>query len=200
MDGGLCINEVLLRVGWLTLVEDLPSAPKSLENVSIGWSKTRAWGEGGYYGRVFMNVAGREPRGIVPAEDYEQVRDELAALLQGVRGPEGEVLDNAIYKPQSIYRQVHGIAPDLIVYWDNLHWRSVGSIGHGSPWTRENDTGPDDANHAQDGVFIFSDPACDWGGKQLSGLSIMDFAPTVLRHFGLSAPADMQGQVITAER
>jgi predicted AlkP superfamily phosphohydrolase/phosphomutase len=113
-----------------------------------------------------------------------------------VHGPAGEDLGTLVYKPQSIYRQVNGIAPDLIVYWGNLLWRSVGSVGHGSIWTRENDTGPDDANHAQDGLFIFFDPRHDRAGQQLSGLGIMDFAPTVLQHFGLPVPDDMQGKSI----
>jgi hypothetical protein len=34
----------------------------------------------------------------------------------------------------------------------------------------------------------------------LAGLNLMDFAPTVLRHFGLPIPADMQGTVITPPR
>ena len=45
--------------------------------------------------------------------------------------------------------QVRGVAPDLLVYFDNLGWRSVGSFGHGDVYTFENDTGPDDANHAE---------------------------------------------------
>jgi predicted AlkP superfamily phosphohydrolase/phosphomutase len=196
MDGGLCVNELLLREGWLTLAEPMPSAPKSIDKLSIDWSKTRAWGEGGYYARVFMNVANRERQGTIAPADYERTRDELADLLHGVPGPAGEDLGTTVYKPQAIYRQVNGIAPDLIVYWGNLLWRSVGSLGHGSLWTRENDTGPDDANHAEDGLFIAFDPHQNRGGHQLSGLGIMDFAPTVLRHFSLPVPADMQGKPI----
>jgi predicted AlkP superfamily phosphohydrolase/phosphomutase len=197
MDGGVCINEVLMREGWLTLAEATPGSPKPLDKVSVDWSKTKAWGEGGYYGRVFINVAGREPQGLVPPEDYERTRDELIALLQAVHGPDGEPLHTVVYKPQSIYRQVNGIAPDLIVYWDNLLWRSVGSVGHGTIWSRENDTGPDDANHAEEGIFIFADPHHNGGGRQLSGLGIMDFAPTVLQFFGLPIPAAMQGRPIS---
>ena len=48
-----------------------------IADLEIDWSKTMAWGEGGYYGRLFMNVKGREPEGIVAPEDYEKVRSEL---------------------------------------------------------------------------------------------------------------------------
>ncbi len=196
MDGGVCINEVLVREGWLVLAQDKPAATTPIEKVKVDWSKTRAWGEGGYYGRVFLNIAGREPQGVIPAADREAVRDELATLLRGVRGPDGEDLGTTVYVPQAIYRQVNGIAPDLIVYWGNLLWRSVGSLGHAEIWTRENDIGPDDANHAEEGMFIVSDPRFDWQGRQLSGRGIMDIAPTILRHFGLPIPADMQGRAI----
>lgn len=105
MEGGLCINEVLIRAGWLTLADLMPATPTPLSKVRIDWSKTKAWGEGGYYARVFMNVAGREPQGLIPADEYERVRDELAAMLRAVRGPAGERLATEVYKPQAADRQ-----------------------------------------------------------------------------------------------
>jgi predicted AlkP superfamily phosphohydrolase/phosphomutase len=197
MDGGVCINEVLLQEGWLALTEAAPVSPKALDKLKVDWSRTRAWGEGGYYGRVFMNVAGREQQGAIPRDEYERTRDELAELLRNVRGPNGEALNNVVCRPQEIYQQVNGVAPDLLVYWGNLLWRSVGSVGHGSIWTRDNDTGPDDANHAEEGIFIFDDPRNPRGGQQLTGLEIMDFAPTVLQYFGLPAPHEMQGIAVS---
>jgi len=72
----------------------------------------------------------------------------------------------------------------------------VGSVGLGSILTFENDTGPDDANHSEQGIFILREP----GGRQgqLSGLSLFDMAPTILDRFGLEVPAGMQGKVIPA--
>ena len=84
-----------------------------------------------------------------------------------------------------------------MIYFGNLYWRSVGSLGHGGPFTFENDTGPDDANHAQDGLIIYYDPRQQTGGQQLSGLQLMDIAPTILQLMGLSLPAEMQGKVIS---
>ncbi len=196
MDGGICVNEWMLNEGWLSLAGERPTRPTPLEKVEVNWSKTRAWGEGGYYARVFMNVAGREPQGVIAPAEYERERDALANALLSIRGPRGEDIGTRVYKPQAIYRQVNGIAPDLIVYFGNLLWRSVGSLGHGQAWTLENDTGPDDANHAQHGLLIFHDPRRPAGGAELDGLEIMDFAPTVLQYFGLPIPADMQGHAI----
>ncbi len=57
-------------------------------------------------------------------------------------------------KPQDVYPEVRGVAPDLIVYFGDLEWRSVGAVGNPSLYTYENDTGPDGANHDRDGVFM----------------------------------------------
>jgi predicted AlkP superfamily phosphohydrolase/phosphomutase len=101
-----------------------------------------------------------------------------------------------IFKPEKIYRQVRTVAPDLIVYFGNLSWRSLGSFGYKDIYSFENDTGPDDANHAENGIWIYSRLGENLGGKELPRAQLMDFAPTVLDIFDLPIPADMQGKVI----
>jgi predicted AlkP superfamily phosphohydrolase/phosphomutase len=145
---------------------------------------------------VFLNVRGREPEGVIPPSEYEAVRDELAAKLAAIPNHRGEAIGTRVFKPQDIYQQVNGIAPDLIVYFGNLLWRSVGSLGHGSIHTFDNDTGPDDCNHAQNGLFIWYDPRRPGGGRRVEGAQLMDIAPTVLRALGLAAPAQMQGRAL----
>lgn len=198
MDGGICINEWLIRQGWLTLANDRPKSITPFEQVPVLWEKTKAWGEGGYYARIFMNVQGREAKGIIPPADYEGERDKLVEQIKDIRGPHGEDLGHKVFKPQEIYQRVNGIAPDLIVYLGGLAWRSVGSIGHPEVWTFENDTGPDDANHAQEGILIYWDPAHKLGGRQLMGLEIMDVAPSILERFSVAIPIPVQGQSLLA--
>ncbi len=196
MDGGICVNEWLWREGWLAL----RTPPKQgslvkIEDAEVDWSRTRAWSSGGYYGRVFLNVEGREPAGIVPAADYEAVRDELAAAIAAIPGPVGEKLDTSVFKPEMIYRAVNNIAPDLMVYFGGLHWRSVGTLGHGAHYTFENDTGPDDANHAVNGMFILYEPHRKGAGR-VSGHQLMDIAPTLLDRMQMPIPPEMQGKII----
>jgi predicted AlkP superfamily phosphohydrolase/phosphomutase len=194
MDGGICFNEWLIREGYLRLKQQ-PDRVKRLEPGDVDWAHTKAWGEGGYYGRLFLNVKGREPSGTIPPEDYEKVRDELKRRLEAIEDPEGRKIGTRVFKPQEIYPEVKGIAPDLIVYFGNLDWRSVGSIGLGTVHTFENDTGPDDANHAEYGIFIMYDPGGGPKGK-LEGLKLIDCAPTVLRLLGVDIPGDMEGKAI----
>lgn len=199
MDGGICINEWLRRAGYLVLKEEpVREGPNPIpfEKVEVDWKKTIAWGAGGYYARVFLNVQGREPEGRIPKADYEKVRDELATAIEAIPDAEGHALNTICFRPEAIYREVRNIPPDLIIYLGDLHWRSVGSFGFDSIYTFENDLGPDDANHAQDGMFIYFDPKQNLGGEQLKGLDLMDFAPTVLSLMGYPIAADIQGKVI----
>jgi len=70
----------------------------------------------------------------------------------------------------------------------------VGSVGFGDIRTFENDTGPDDANHSQQGIFIMSNSGLPPG--EVSGLHLMDMAPTILRLFDVPIPEDMEGKSI----
>ncbi len=198
MEGGICFNEWLMREGYLTL-KDPPKTPTPIGKVQIDWSKTKAWGDGGYYGRCFMNVKGREPEGIIDPNDYERVRSDLIAGIEAIVDDKGRNIGSRAFRPEDIYQAVNGVAPDLIVYFGDLAWRSVGAVGMDSIYTFENDTGPDEANHDWFGIFVMSSPS---GPVPLKGnvgdVSIYDVAPTLLTHFGLPVPTDMIGRSLLA--
>jgi len=195
MDGAFALNEWLMRMGYLTLTEP-PEATTLLRPAHIDWSATRAWAEGGYYGRLFLNVKGREPQGIIDPRDYERVRSDLMAAIAALAGPAGEPLFGHAHRPEDLYKEVRGVPPDLLVYLGDLRWRCIGSVGRGHLYGADNDTGPDDANHDWDGIFIGCNGDTDDGGVQADGLQLMDVAPTILHHYGLPIPADMAGTVI----
>ena len=194
MNGGICINEWLIKEGYLKL-KDYPDTITPLREVEIDWGNTIAWGEGGYHARVLLNVKGREPDGVVPPEDYEEVRDGLIQKLEALEDENGDLIGTKAFKPQDIYPVCNGIPPDLIVYLGDLYWRSVGSVGMRSIHTSENDTGPDDANHAQHGIFIMHSPNRERNGE-ISGAHVMDCAPTILNLLDVPVPDDMEGKAI----
>ncbi len=190
MMGGFCINEWLIRRGYLVLKEQ-PEGISRIEDCAVDWEHTLAWASGGYYARVFLNVEGREPQGIVPAKDYERVREELATELEATTDHQGSPLGTRAFRPEDIYRQVRNIPPDLIVYLGNLAWRSVGSVGHGTVHVFENDTGPDDANHAQNGLYIAT------GGDTPSRSAARTWravAPSILSSLGMTPPEWMAAE------
>jgi predicted AlkP superfamily phosphohydrolase/phosphomutase len=97
------------------------------------------------------------------------------------------------YRPEAIYQEVNNIAPDLIVYFGDLSWRSVGSLGLDTLHTFKNDTGPDDANHAQQGLYIYYNPRAQGSGPG-PRQHLMDVAPTILALMDTPIPEDMQGR------
>ncbi len=190
--GGVRINEWLRREGLLALERE-PDGVTSTQEAGIDWSRTTAWGDGGYYARIFLNVEGREPQGTVPAADFERVRDDLAARIAAIPDENGEPLATRCYKPEELYDEVNGVAPDLIVIFDDLRWRSVGTVGGDEGiHTFENDTGPDDANHAQDGMWIAAGAGVSARGTLDAHL--LDIAPTVLDLLGIPVPEEMRGR------
>jgi predicted AlkP superfamily phosphohydrolase/phosphomutase len=197
MEGGFVVNQWLRQEGWLVL-KDEPryEGIVPFEKVEVDWEKTTAWGAGGYYARIFLNVEGREPQGKIPAQDYEKVRDQLKEMIEAIPDHQGKPMGSVAFKPDELYREVRNVAPDLMVYFGNLRWRSIGSFGLPGLYTFENDLGPDDANHDQDGVFILWDPRHNRGGRYVEGLQLMDVAPTVLDLMEVPVPPDMQGKIV----
>lgn len=197
MVGGICLNEWLLREGYLALKEPVTELTKFSTSL-VDWSRTKAWGDGGYYGRVFINVQGREPQGIVPADQADALLAELTARLEALGDEHGNPIGTRVMRPRDVYRTVNRVAPDLIVYFGDLRWRSVGSLGHGAVWTHENDIGPDDANHSETGIAIISQPGAPPRNTEPKTMSIYDIAPTILSEFGIAAPPDMLGASVVA--
>jgi predicted AlkP superfamily phosphohydrolase/phosphomutase len=191
IDGGICINEWLRAEGYLTLKEE-PSEPAPLRPELVDWEQTRAWGEGGYYCRLNLNVVGREPSGTVPPEEFDTLRVELKDKLEALGDDQGRPIGTIAYRPEELYGERNGIPPDLLVYFGDLAWRSIGQVGTGSVHVFENDTGPDDANHAPDGVYILAGDGVEAGeGEQRA---IFDIAPTLLELLGEPVPAEMEGK------
>ncbi|MGA9859711.1 MAG: alkaline phosphatase family protein [Solirubrobacteraceae bacterium] len=188
MLGAVCVNEWLVDQGYLVLRER-PTTVTPFRQLDVDWERTTAWGEGGYYCRLCLNVEGREPQGTVPPERFEAVRDEIAAQLEQLPGPDGQPIGTRALRPEDLWREQRGIPPDLVVYFGDLGWRSNGSLGHGSHWTFENDTGPDDANHDRDGIYVMAGPGIPVSRR--ADLSILDIAPTILSSAGLPTAVEM---------
>lgn len=188
--GCICINEWLRREGYLALKETCPPGTVLSKEV-VDWSNTVAWGYGGYFGRVCLNVKGREPEGIVDPGAYEILRTELKARLEALGDEKGEPIGTRAYRPEEVFETVRGIPPDLFVYFGGLRWRSIGTVGWGEVHRPENDTGPDDANHAPHGVFILRHPkgAPQGGAEEMSYLEV---APILLSLLGLPVPDYMK--------
>jgi predicted AlkP superfamily phosphohydrolase/phosphomutase len=150
-----------------------------------------------------LNVEGREPQGIVPQSEYDALRRRLREELEALGDEQGRSIGTRVVFSEDAYKQTRNIAPDLSVFFGDLYWRSSGMVGSGKIHSRENDTGPDGANHNWDGIFLMAegkDLARGSGvGAGLEGLRLYDVAPTVLEAFKIPRREQMQGRAVQWE-
>ena len=201
MIGGFAINDWLRDKGYLVLKEE-PAPGQAFKEHMIDFSKSRVWAWGGYYARVFVNVAGREPNGLVPQPELEAFLDHLKEEFEAIPGEDGEPMGNVVLRPRELSPDgvAHGDHPDLMIYFGDLAYRSIGSVGYDSYYQELNDTGPDDANHDHHGIFIHTTAdrlvAGEAGPGVRDGLRLIDVGPSVLKSFGVEPDADIAGKAI----
>jgi predicted AlkP superfamily phosphohydrolase/phosphomutase len=118
--------------------------------------------------------------------------------MRRIPNDKGQPMPTIVYRPEELYPTRNGVAPDLLVYWGDLAWRSVGSVGNPSIYTFQNDTGPDDANHAQYGLIIYRPADSGSSGNPPPQVPedarLIDMTPTILSLFGLEIGADLEGK------
>jgi len=203
---GVNLNSWFRANGYLFLKTDptegpLPAIPegKRHEVEDIDWPRTRAYTNGlaGYY----LNIAGRERDGCVPADQAPALKIEINDKLRGLPDPEraGEAITE-LWPSEEIY---HGPyrenGPDVIVGY---------KPGYRTDW--------DAAVGAVSGTVI-SDNTRSWSGdhcmdpRQVPGVlfsslpfgatrpNLEDMAPSVLDLLGLAAPGHMTGRSIFRE-
>lgn len=195
--GGVRVNEWLRREGWLTLRSE-PEHPCPLEHADVDWPRTRAWAEGGYFARININVRGRFPDGSVDPSELDRELDRLEHALLGMQSKDGRPMRNRVVRPRHTFRETNGLAPDFMVFFDDLDQRALGEIG-GPIFASPEDAGTsggrfaDGCNHDWDGLFVLTGPRIPKVGR-ISGASIHDVGVTVLEHFGVNVPEGWLGR------
>jgi predicted AlkP superfamily phosphohydrolase/phosphomutase len=149
----------------------------------VNWSKTKAYtairstGEG-----VSVNLAGREPDGIVDPADFERVRDEVMDRLAGFTDPKtGKKPVKAIYKREEIFKGKHAdSAPDILMEPAEGY-----SLTHAKSAIEDADWVSGD--HRIDGTIVAVGPKVQPIGETPL---LIDMAPTLLA--ALDAPASIK--------
>jgi predicted AlkP superfamily phosphohydrolase/phosphomutase len=184
MHGAFCVNQWLQEQGYLALKTN-PTGVVDFDKADVDWSKTKAWGWGGYYARIFFNVRGREKEGVIAPEELEEEKEGLIGKIMSIRDFSGRLLTNEVFEAEQRYGTAKGDKPDLMVYFDELNWRSAGTLGHPSLYLSENDTGPDDSVHSMEGVLMAYTPREDLKSKEIRMMKVEQVAPTILKLFGI---------------
>jgi len=163
----------------------------------VDWPHTQAYSFG-EFGRIFLNLKGREPQGVVePGAEAGRLLDRLAKEL-------GEVLDPATGRPvvTRVLRRdevFHGPAaaegPDLLFVIDDYARDASVQFGIGRRGVLGEPEFMDRGCHRPEGVLVAAGP--DIAPGRLDRVSVLDVTPTVLHLLGLPVPEDMDGRVVT---
>jgi predicted AlkP superfamily phosphohydrolase/phosphomutase len=201
---------------WMRLLQRIPFAvqlkrrflpqsrgPAQMQMLQFGreivWPQTAA-----YYapdGGIRLNMHGREPDGVVPADRYQAVRRELGEKLLALTDPRtGNRPVAHVYLREELYTGPHAAeAPDLIVEPQRDHpnagdnYLLDGSLSHAGELFAESN--PYIGNHASEGILAAWLPGTVPVQRDLPA-SIMDIAPTILAAMQVPVPQHMDGRVL----
>jgi hypothetical protein len=147
---------------------------------------------------IKINLAGREPKGIVqPGAEYEALCARLIEELGQVRNDEtGELLVANIMRTTDHYAGPFAATlPDLLVTWNRhapIHSVSsptIGTMRHPHPTIRTGD-------HRPEGMFILTGPGMV-AARLNDAVDVIDLAPTLAAFCGLRSDA-FQGRPLNS--
>ena len=187
-------NEWLAQEGYLVWAE---------EGMSIDWTKTRVCGLGNY---VYLNLAGREPHGILPVETVPHLLQELVSKLGQIKDPatgesivrivkpkaelaylgaNGQGVGDLVFCLVSGYQAENGRGP---VFSTTELLKSFTS-GHDHFWPLD--------PRIQTQLYA-SGPAFKRGLVQTEPASLIDVNPTLCAVLGILPSNDCEGKVLNA--
>ena len=162
----------------------------------IDWERTKVYSFGNY-GQLYVNVKGREPKGLVAAgAEYDALVDEVSRELLELRDPKrGNIMFDKVLPKKDLYRGPYADqAPDLVFLDSKMIYNAhrffeLASNLLVTPHPLYS------GNHKMEGILIASGPSFAADGKPGTA-SILDVAPTVLALAGMRIPAYMDGGIL----
>jgi predicted AlkP superfamily phosphohydrolase/phosphomutase len=164
----------------------------------VDLSRTQAYAVNHHYplAAFEVNLAGRQPLGIVRREDFEAVRSRLVEALQSVRLPDGRPLCRGVHRREDLFTapKSHLLA-DVVAELDpdveaNLRFGSrLFEPNQGYP------NRPYRGYHYRDSLMIIHGPGIP-AGVELGDVPLRDVMPTIMRLLRLPVPQDRRGAVL----
>lgn len=162
---------------------------------SVDWERTVAYSMG-HVGQVYLNVAGREPHGIVQPEEYDQTRqlviDTLGELTDENDRP---ILSRIIVGDEAYHGPYATRGPDLHLVLDDYNMIACPLFATEGKVITSQIRG-DSGCHRSEGIFLAQGPGIKTG-VHLPQNHISDLAPTIMHLLGEPVPEIMDGRVLS---
>jgi predicted AlkP superfamily phosphohydrolase/phosphomutase len=171
------------------LSEYVPGAVREAASDGIDWRESTAYCRSGTRLGVRINVAGRDPAGVVPPERYDAVRDEVVEVLSSLRTPDGEPAFDFVVPREEIYDGPHAEAADDVLFKPAGMNNTVSTKLLGRRFVSV-----DVYDHGDTGVFVGAGPAFE-NARAPERFELTDVAPVVMGSMGLAVPERMTGRV-----
>ena len=200
---GVNLNTWLVANNYLSF-EGQESAKKGLADLfgrgpfweGVDWTHTRAYALG--LGQIYLNLRGRESRGIVSSgAEYKALQDEIASKLVTLKDPDtGDQVFRAVYKRDDMYKGEYlEFAPDLQVGFNDgyrVGWQD--SLGGIRRTIVENNNKKWSGDHCATATEISGGVFFSTLKINTTSPNIMDISPTVLRLLDVPLPGDLDGK------
>jgi predicted AlkP superfamily phosphohydrolase/phosphomutase len=166
----------------------------------IDWNETKVYSAGNF-GQLYVNLAGREPNGIVPKQEATKLIDEVRIRLGELKDPKtGRKLFDHIYKRDDVFIGVAAEdSPDIVFFDDEMKYSAHRMFELGS--NKLVSLHPVySGNHRMDGIFFASGKSVKHMPSSQSSTivepDLIDLAPTLLHYMGTRIPKDMDGKIL----
>lgn len=225
---GMNLNNFLVEKGYMKLIDRQSKEPVEFGEIRdlgeseylemVDWKNTQAYSLG--LGKIFLNLEGREPEGIVKRADYYALRDRIIEDLEAYVDPQNEkpVVKKA-FKREEIFsgdfwkegeaeftfnrtekelRKIDGFADIFIGFYRGYRvaWNTTsGGLDEAVIVQNDQKWSGDHVSVMPDdvkGVF-FSNRKIEEGGRQLS---VVDIVPTIYALYGIPLPEELDGTAI----
>ncbi|MFH1225479.1 MAG: alkaline phosphatase family protein [Candidatus Diapherotrites archaeon] len=185
------LNKALMDAGLLGLREGETS-----ETIGgINWARTKAYAAG--FAGVYINLKGREAKGIVDARESEGVMRDAASVLGKIRHRGVSALEGTLRGSEIFFGPYAKDMADIVPLYNEGFRASretaLGGVGAGgtvyenrSKWCADH-IGPGTPERNA-GVIFCGEPL------ELEGANIMCLAPTALKYFGAKNNPNMDGR------
>jgi len=167
---------------------------RTVAQAHIDWKNTRAYSGAAGDQAVYLNVAGRDPQGVVPPADYINERDAVEKILRSLFDrSRGEPVLDTVHRREKIYRgPCVDRAPDLVLQCR----RGYVITDKRSEARLFNPAGKQTGWHSMEGMFAAAGPGIG-PGRRLRSLSLPDILPTLLYSRDLPLLKSFDGAVRT---